>query len=368
MGRFDMEVGPSLSDLMTQRSMQQAQIGAMGQESQLRNLQMQTAQRGVQDQEQLRALLPQLMQSGDPQGTLKSLMMSGNPQAMEMAGKMAPILASLQKDDTITYEDFGGYKQGRNPRGVLVGERIEKTPAPKEFQPSDLARLTTEMNTLPQGDPRRRLYLNAITKMTTHAPGTSVSYGSPVAGTDAQGNPIFFQPGKNGGSPSIIPGVRPAPSPNSEKAPTEAESKAAFYAGNMRAASKAYDDLTSKGFDTSTGKAQIDTSLAGGWTNPLAGTKARLAKQSQNQWSEQMLRMLTGAAATTDEINRNNATYFPKIGDGPAEVAQKKEMRRQAENGIFEAAGRAKPRVGVQNAPAAMDIHAQADAILNGGK
>jgi len=40
---------------------------------------------------------------------------------------------------------------------------------------------------------------------------SSVSYGAPVAGVDASGNPIYFQPDKAGGKPSIIPGVAPPP-------------------------------------------------------------------------------------------------------------------------------------------------------------
>lgn len=169
----------TIGDLLNADAMQQAQIGAMGQESQLRQLQMQQAQKGVQDQEQLRALLPQLMQGGDPQGMLKSLMMSGNPQAMEMAGKMAPLLMSMQKSNNITYEDFGGYKQGKNEQGSLVGDRIEKTAAPKEFQPSDLSRLTTEMNSLQPGDQRIEMYKNAINKLTTHQPAANTTIKLP---------------------------------------------------------------------------------------------------------------------------------------------------------------------------------------------
>jgi hypothetical protein len=36
-------------------------------------------------------------------------------------------------------------------------------------------------------------------------------YGSPQAGVDANGNPVFFQAGKDGTSPKIIEGVRPTP-------------------------------------------------------------------------------------------------------------------------------------------------------------
>lgn len=43
------------------------------------------------------------------------------------------------------------------------------------------------------------------------ASNTTVSYGAPVAGVDTKGNPVFFQPDKAGGAPSIVPGVTPPP-------------------------------------------------------------------------------------------------------------------------------------------------------------
>lgn len=47
--------------------------------------------------------------------------------------------------------------------------------APKEQPKSDVAKLIAEMQALPDGDPMRAVYQNAITKATTHQPGTSVS-------------------------------------------------------------------------------------------------------------------------------------------------------------------------------------------------
>jgi len=38
---------------------------------------------------------------------------------------------------------------------------------------------------------------------------TNVTYGAPVAATDAQGRPVFIQPGKGGGAPSVIQGYSP---------------------------------------------------------------------------------------------------------------------------------------------------------------
>lgn len=81
--------------------------------------------------------------------------------------------------------------------------------APDKPVQTDLAKLIAEMQALPPGHPMRGVYENAIRKATTHQPGVSVSYGAPVAGQDAQGRPVFFQPSKDGGAPAIIPGVAP---------------------------------------------------------------------------------------------------------------------------------------------------------------
>lgn len=108
-------------------------------------------------------------------------------------------------------------KKDTSPISVKEGETLldphTRKPIytnPKSSEPSALAKLLTEMNALPPNDPRRATYLDEIKKITTHPPGVSVSYGAPVAGQDQQGNPVFFQPSKDGATPpSIIKGVAP---------------------------------------------------------------------------------------------------------------------------------------------------------------
>jgi len=52
--------------------------------------------------------------------------------------------------------------------------------------------------------------------------GVTVSYGAPVAGVDAEGKPVFFQPSKDGRSaPAIVQGVKPAPQNRDTKLPAE---------------------------------------------------------------------------------------------------------------------------------------------------
>lgn len=61
-----------------------------------------------------------------------------------------------------------------------------------------------------EGSPQYKAALTQYAqKATTHAPGVSVSYGAPVAGVNANGEPVFFQPSKDGGAPSILAGVAP---------------------------------------------------------------------------------------------------------------------------------------------------------------
>jgi hypothetical protein len=164
------------------------------------------------------------------------------------------------------------------------------------------------------------------------ASSTSVTYGSPVAGVDANGNPIYFQPSKNGGAPSVIPGV--APPKVEPKAPTEMQAKAGTYYNQMTSASGELGTLETEGFDPTKIGTQFETSFAGGLGNVAVSPKAQQARQAQNQWAESFLRVKTGAAATKDEVSMNVKTFFPQVGDSKETITQKARARKQAENDV----------------------------------
>lgn len=71
--------------------------------------------------------------------------------------------------------------------------------SPKEAAPTELSRLMTEMSALPPDSPMRRVYQQQISKITTHAPGTSVSINNGQKGfdntlklrADFRGEPIY---------------------------------------------------------------------------------------------------------------------------------------------------------------------------------
>jgi hypothetical protein len=164
------------------------------------------------------------------------------------------------------------------------------------------------------------------------ANATQINLGSPVAGVDAQGNPVFFQPSKSGGQAVLVPGIKPLQEP---KAPTESQAKAQTFYSQMTSASKELQDLQDKGFDPTSIKNQAQVNLAGTPIRAVVSPEAQGARQAQEQWAESFLRIKTGAAATRDEVMRNVATFFPQIGDSQQVIEQKARARKQAEQDVL---------------------------------
>jgi hypothetical protein len=165
------------------------------------------------------------------------------------------------------------------------------------------------------------------------AQATQINLGSPVAGVDAQGNPVFFQPSKAGGQAVIVPGIKPLQEP---KAPTESQAKAQTFYSQMTNASDELKQLQKEGFDPSSPVAQTAVNLAGTPLRGIAGQQAQRAKQIQEQWAESFLRIKTGAAATKEEVRKNVETFFPRFGEtDPSIIAQKERARAQAEQDVL---------------------------------
>lgn len=143
---------------------------------------------------------------------------------------------------------------------------------------------------------------------------------------------------------------------------TEGQAKATTFASQMASASNELDKLEAAGFDPTSTSTQLQTNLAGGIGNVFTSPQAQQAKQTQNQWSEAFLRVKTGAAATEPEVQLNNKTFFPQIGDSPAVIAQKKRMRVQAENDVLNMSGPGREVATQRTAP---QDTADIDALLN---
>jgi hypothetical protein len=187
---------------------------------QMHDLQLQQAKRQAAMQEmqdKFRASIPSptmqaaqaaLQDGGGPTLANAAKMAPVNPEAEFMHGAMQANLIDpvqyiqAQRKDTAPLISKAG-DVARDPRtGKVLWQNDDKDKTPEAIRAIEAVYGANS----PQAMQAKQAY---IQKMTTHQPGVSVSYGAPVAGVDAQGNSVFFQPDKTGGKPAIIPGVAP---------------------------------------------------------------------------------------------------------------------------------------------------------------
>lgn len=112
---------------------------------------------------------------------------------------------------------------------------------------------------------------------------------------------------------------------------TESQAKAGFNASRMLESSSVLDQLEGRGFDGS---------LAGVGAM-IMDDSSRIYQAAKMQWADSLIRETTGAAATKQEVENVDHTYFPQPGDSPKVRARKAEMRKQAQQNTFKIAGEA---------------------------
>lgn len=171
--------------------------------------------------------------------------------------------------------------------------------------------------------------------------------------------PMWITPPGRGTGPVPVSGPdgKPLGPKKGEKGLTETQAKATLYTGMMQDAENAIANLK---FDPSTLKNQTDIALARGdlsyipksLQNVAASATAQQYAQGTFQWTEAMLRQLTGAAAPEPEVWRQVKTYWPQPGDSKAVVARKNAARQQvAEYVRIVAAGGADKADAATNVP-----------------
>ena len=175
--------------------------------------------------------------------------------------------------------------------------------------------------------------------------GVTVNYGAPVAGVDKNGNPIFWQPSKAGGPPTIVQGITPPESPSAK--PSEFEAKAGLYYKSMDNASKTLNDLETKGakITPTYGEVLLDESTTAGkiGVSKIRTEERKSYVQAQKQWIDSINRVRSGANLPEIEYNRAVATFFPEVNDSPERIEQKRLARAGEEANMRTAAGRAMP-------------------------
>ena len=151
---------------------------------------------------------------------------------------------------------------------------------------------------------------------------TTVSYGAAIAGVDEQGNPVFFQTSRTGGTPSIVPGVRPSP-----KGMTQEQGKIAGFADRVQASNEV---LSSPPADLMTTK--VADAIPGG--NFMLNAPQQKFLQAERDFINAILRRESGAAIAPSEFESARKQYIPQPGDRPETLEQKRLARERAFTGL----------------------------------
>lgn len=200
----------SFYDAFTKRTAENEQAGLrdlqqMGSLMQIQQA-MQARQVAAQDEQRNQALMQEIAAIPPEKRNRDTVL----PIVLKYAKTPKDLMGALPEAPKAQPIGSGGLK---NPDGTITppAARPEAPPAP-----TDLARLMAERDAIAKAnpaDPRLKAYDAAIkTKTEGREPIQVNQFGSPVAGVDDKGNPVFFQPGKAGGQPAIVPGVKPPPS------------------------------------------------------------------------------------------------------------------------------------------------------------
>ena len=298
----------------------------------------------------------------DPQGALQAAMTPAGVQAMKGNPLLASMLANMVKPKEP--EEFGttpvkgadGHWYMPSKSGRLVRTDIA-VPEEKAASGTLLSKLIAERDALPADSPLRATYNAAIRKETQPSPGVTVNYGTPVAGVDEKGNPVFFQPSKEGGQPSIVPGVRPKP-----EEMNQSQSTAASFADRMLNSNPTLNSLPPVSVAS---EAVSGIPLVG---NTLISAKNRQFKQAEEDFISAVLRKQSGATIQPDEYERERKKYIPLAGDDPKTLENKRKARLIEIEGMKREAGPSyKPSV-IVKPTSTNDIFSQADAILGMGR
>lgn len=145
---------PGLAGYMeAQEFDQQRQGGQLAQAAMLQGIL--ARQQAQQEEQELRGVLSQ--SGGDPMKAAQALIATGSPKGIELAARLKAMLPPPAAPYTLAP---GGQRRG--PNNELLAEAPMREPRPQN--PSNLSRLMEERDKLPEGDPRRATFDNAIRK------------------------------------------------------------------------------------------------------------------------------------------------------------------------------------------------------------
>lgn len=118
------------------------------------------------------------------------------------------------------------------------------------------------------------------------------------------------------------------------------QTAAATYGRRIEQAEKDFQALADKGFDP-TSKASAAQRNLPGFLSGMQSEDAKLQAQAERNFVNAVLRRESGSAINASEFASAEEQYFPRLGDTPQVLEQKRRNREIALNGLKVAAGKA---------------------------
>jgi len=111
---------------------------------------------------------------------------------------------------------------------------------------------------------------------------------------------------------------------------TEGQAKALGFGSRMVASGRVLDDLGMQGVDM-----PVLGGYGGSLVNAFGSAQQQQVEQAQRDWVNAILRRESGAAISPSEFDSAKKQYFAQPGDKPGVIAQKRQNRLLAEQGVL---------------------------------
>jgi hypothetical protein len=265
-------------------------------------------------------------------------LMAKNPmlglQLQAMTKKQEPQLHSYKPGEVV-----GTYEGGKFNQVLSVPDKATDDPFVRLLKSSGIDPAS------PQG---RQLLGQRLAKESSHAPAAqAISYGSPVPFSLPGGGVGYVQPGNRpGAAPQMMTGPdgKPLQKPKEgeNKDPTEFQAKAGLYFKSMNTASQVLDQHESTNA-WRPGLAEAVVPGEGTAKTMVTSKERQSYVQAQRQWIDSINRVRSGANLPELEYQRAIKTFFPIYSEGEGIKQQKAAARKQEEQAMQAAAGRALP-------------------------
>ena len=252
---------------------------------------------------------------GTSRYNLEALAASGNPRAMQLAEflqkanpktEFSPIdvkdytpesiASALRPDGTVDRSKLRAVRQPRAGELGVYDEYVKQMQAQGKT-PVDINEFT----------------LRKVREGRT--PG-AVTFGSPVAAQDAAGNPVFLQPSRTGGAPSVLPGFTP-PGEKLKTIPPNINTAITQNQVLLNKITRAEDLVTENPNATGLMKGALPTGAVNRMDKAGIATRAAITELAASKIHD-----LSGAAVSVSEFARLKP-FLPQPSDN-AEILQTK--------------------------------------------